>query len=63
MTNSNVPMANLSGPSNETIERKLGNTIYTITTICEGTESLFAKIKRLIFDDPAFIRTLLSRAM
>lgn len=55
-------MANLSGPSNETIERKLGNTIYTITTICEGTESLFAKIKRLIFDDPAFIRTLLSGA-
>ena len=55
-------MANLSAPSNETIERKIGNTTYIITTVCEGTESLFAKIKRLIFDDPAFIRTLLSGA-
>ena len=62
MTHSNVPMANLSAPSNETIERKIGNTTYIITTVCEGTESLFAKIKRLIFDDPVFIRTLLTGA-
>ena len=55
-------MANLSDPSNETIERKIRNTTYIITTVCEGTESLLAKIKRLIFDDPAFIRTLLSEA-
>jgi len=63
VTNLNVPMTNHTDPSNETIERKIGNTTYIITTVCEGTESLLAKIKRLIFDDPAFIRTLLSRAI
>ena len=62
MTNPNVPMTNHPDPSNATIERKIGNTTYVITTVCEGTESLLAKIKRLIFDDPVFIRTLLSRA-
>ena len=59
MTNQNVPMTNRPDPSSATIERKNGNTTYIITTVCEGTESLLAKIKRLIFDDPAFIRTLL----
>lgn len=62
MTNPNVPMTNPPAPSNETIERKIGNTTYIITTVCEGTESLLAKIKRLIFDDPVFIRTLLGEA-
>lgn len=52
-------MTNRPDPSSATIERKNGNTTYIITTVCEGTESLLAKIKRLIFDDPAFIRTLL----
>lgn len=59
MTNQNVPMTNRPDPSNPTIERKIGNTTYIITTVCEGTESLLVKIKRLIFDDPVFIRTLL----
>ena len=63
MTNPNVPSTNLSDPSNEIIERKIGNTTYIITTVCEGAESLLAKIKRMIFDDPAFIRTLLSEAI
>lgn len=62
MTKPNAPMTNHSDPSNETIERKIGNTTYIITTVCEGTESLLAKIKRLIFDDPTFIRTLLTGA-
>ena len=55
-------MTNRPDPSNPTIERKIGKTTYIITTVCEGTESLLAKIKRLIFDDPAFIRTLLTGA-
>ena len=59
MTKPNVPMTKRTDPSNETIERKIGNTTYVITTICEGTESLLVKIKHLIFDDPVFIRTLL----
>ena len=28
---------------------KIGNTWYTIETVCDGTEPLTAKVKRLIF--------------
>lgn len=30
-------------------ERKIGNTVYVITTNCDGGESLSSKMKRLIF--------------
>ena len=39
-------------PFNETILRKLGNTWYVISTVCDGAESLTDKVKRLIFTDP-----------
>ena len=29
----------------------MGNTWYTIETVCDGTEPLTAKVKRLIFSD------------
>ena len=34
------------------IERKIGNTWYTILTDCDGKESLAGKVKRLIFSEP-----------
>ena len=34
------------------IERKIGNTRYTILTDCDGRESLVGKVKRLIFSEP-----------
>ena len=34
------------------IERKIGNTWYTILTDCDGKESLVGKVKRLIFSEP-----------
>ncbi len=38
-------------PFSETIIRKIGNTWYSISTSCDGTEPLFNKIKRLILND------------
>ena len=38
-------------PFCKTVERKIGNTWYTIETVCDGTEPLTAKVKRLIFSD------------
>ena len=35
----------------KTIECKIGNTWYTVETVCDGTEPLTAKVKRLIFSD------------
>lgn len=37
--------------SRKNVERKIGNTWYTIETVCDGTEPLTAKVKRLIFSD------------
>lgn len=42
-----VPTTDWGSP--ETLERKIGNTWYTIETVCDGTEPLAAKVKRLIF--------------
>lgn len=36
-------------PFCKTVERKIGNTLYTIETVCDGAEPLTAKVKRLIF--------------
>ena len=33
------------------LERKIGNTWYTIMTDCDGKESLVGKVKRLIFSE------------
>ena len=38
-------------PFAETIIRKIGNTWYSISTSCDGTEPLFDKVKRLILND------------
>ena len=38
-------------PFSETIIRKIGNTWYSISNSCDGTEPLFNKIKRLILND------------
>ena len=35
----------------ETVERKIGNTWYTVETVCDGNELLTQKVKRLIFSD------------
>lgn len=35
----------------ETVERKIGNTWYTVETVCDGNEPLTQKVKRLIFSD------------
>ena len=40
---------NRRSPFCKTVERKIGNTWYTIETVCDGTEPLTAKVKRLIF--------------
>lgn len=48
-------------PFPEIIVRKIGNTWYTISTDCEGTESLADKVKRLIFTDPLPEMTLSER--
>ena len=42
---------NKRSPFCKTVERKIGNTWYTIETVCDGTEPLTAKVKRLIFSD------------
>ena len=42
---------NRRSPFCKTVERKIGNTWYTIETVCDGTESLTAKVKRFIFSD------------
>lgn len=34
-----------------TVERKIGNTWYTVETVCDGNELLTQKVKRLIFSD------------
>ena len=33
------------------VERKIGNTWYTVETVCDGNEPLTQKVKRLIFSD------------
>ena len=38
-------------PFHGTIERRVGNTWFTIETECAGTENLTDKVKRLIFSD------------
>jgi hypothetical protein len=38
-------------PFHGTIERRIGNTWFTIETECAGTEKLTDKVKRLIFYD------------
>ena len=38
-------------PFHTMIERKIGNTWYTIQTECSGTERLTDKVKRLIFSE------------
>lgn len=38
-------------PFTTVVERKIGNTWYRIETICDGTERLIRKVKRLIFED------------
>ena len=42
---------NRRSPFCKTVECKIGNTWYTIETVCDGTELLTAKVKRLIFSD------------
>ena len=42
---------NKRSPFCKTVERNIGNTWYTIETVCDGTEPLTAKVKRLIFSD------------
>ena len=42
---------NRRSPFCKTVERKIGNTWYTIETVCDGNEPLTAKVKRLIFSD------------
>lgn len=42
---------NRRSPFCKTVERKIGNTWHTIETVCDGTEPLTAKVKRLIFSD------------
>lgn len=38
-------------PFSGTLERRIGNTWYAITTECAGNETLTHKVKRLIFSD------------
>ena len=38
-------------PFHGTIERRIGNTWFTIETECAGTEKLTDKVKRMIFSD------------
>ena len=42
---------NRRSPFCKAVERKIGNTWYTVETVCDGTEPLTAKVKRLIFSD------------
>lgn len=37
-----------SNPLNETVEYKIGGTIYEVSTSCEGSETLFSKVLRLM---------------
>ena len=41
--------ARRENPFSDTIERKIGNTCYVVSTECSGAESLSHKVKRLIF--------------
>ena len=42
---------NRRSPFCKTVERKIGNTWYTIETVCDGNEPLTQKVKRLILSD------------
>ena len=35
-------------PANETVTYKIGGTIFEVSTICGGSESLYSKMERLI---------------
>ena len=39
----------LRNPFRSTMDRKIGNTLYRVETMCGGNESLLDKAKRLIF--------------
>lgn len=41
-----------TNPFHGIIERKIGNTRYTILTDCAGGETLIDKVRRLIFSEP-----------
>ncbi len=43
--------AKKDNPFTCTVERKIGNTWYTVETVCGGTEHLSDKVKRLIYSD------------
>ena len=43
-------------PFHGTIERRIGNTWFTIETECAGTEKLTDKVKRLIFSDKNLVK-------
>lgn len=45
-------MRSETNPFHGMIERKIGNTRYTILTDCAGGETLIDKVKRLIFSAP-----------
>ena len=45
------PASTLSLNHHCTVERLIGNTWYTIETVCDGNELLTDKVKRLIFSD------------
>ena len=45
------PIGTGEAPSAKPWSARLGNTWYTIETVCDGTEPLTAKVKRLIFSD------------
>lgn len=42
---------NFGNPFHTAVERKIGNTWYTIRTECDGREALTDKVKRLIFSE------------
>lgn len=47
-----LAMRSETNPFHGIIERKIGNTRYTILTDCAGGEALIDKVKRLIFSEP-----------
>lgn len=40
-------------PSHETVRMKIGGTIYEVSTSCEGSETLFNKVLRLMKKEAA----------
>lgn len=40
-----------NNPFTCTVERKIGNTWYTVETVCDGSEHLADKVKRMMFSD------------